>query len=158
MHTNVHIKVYSHTIQQSYTTLQCYNTKLKHRVKCQIRLGVKKSSTSCLSRPLHKLFPSQTLTHELKHTKSPSLLLRLASYFSITQVFKHLLYSYQRKKKPKKKKFCTIYPVRLSITVALAAPSWAQRQRYAASHLSKRPRRLRMVVSGEDGLSSGRRG
>ncbi|CAM4396181.1 unnamed protein product [Leuciscus chuanchicus] len=62
----------------------------------------------------------------------------------------------RRKKKQKKKKFCTIYPVRLSITVALAAPSWAQRQRYAASHLSKRPRRLRMAVSGEDGLSSGR--
>lgn len=63
-----------------------------------------------------------------------------------------------RKKKLKKKKFCTIYPVRLSITVALAAPSWAQRQRSVASHLSKRPRRLRMAVSGEDGLSSGRRG
>ncbi|TRY89994.1 hypothetical protein DNTS_001709 [Danionella cerebrum] len=61
-----------------------------------------------------------------------------------------------KEKKQKKKKFCTIYPVRLSITVALAAPSRAQRQRSAGSHLSKRPRGPRMAVSGEDGLSSGR--
>lgn len=85
MHYSLHRLLY-------YTVIYCSTSSIlfeqSYWVKCQIRLGVKKSSTSCLSRPLHT--NSLPQKHKLTNSNTQNLLPSCSAWLHISPLRRFL--------------------------------------------------------------------